>query len=70
MVKAIDDTKSNSYKAEHFGLGASKLENAHDAEESLDEDEDEVGRSCRASLFSSTPWPLQRGQELRPVVSH
>lgn len=26
--------------------------------------------SVRPPFFSSTPWPLQRGQELRPVVSH
>lgn len=59
---------TNSHKAGYFELGVWKLENSHDAEESLDEDD--IGRSCRASLFSSTPWPLQSGQELRPVVSH
>ena len=26
--------------------------------------------SERSPVFSSTPWPLQSGQELRPVVSH
>jgi len=33
-------------------------------------DEDEVDGSGGVAPFSSTPWPRQRGQELRPVVSH
>ena len=33
-------------------------------------DDAEPDDSCCDAPFSSTPWPLQRGQELRPVVSH
>lgn len=31
---------------------------------------DVAGDGMLAFSFSSTPWPLQRGQEFRPFVSH
>lgn len=68
-TKVVATLFSNSCTVGQLEVGAGKFPNTYDTEsESLGEDE--VGRSARPSFFSSTPCPLQRGQELRPVVSH